>query len=49
MSEKEYSKRDAKSATARRIATLVYGVMKSGKNFKPYSRRSNVAKKVSDL
>lgn len=36
---KKYQEHIARSATARKIAAVVYGVMKSGKKYRPYERK----------
>ncbi len=40
--EKNYPDYKARHAVARRIATLVLGILKSGKTFEPYRKRKNV-------
>ena len=38
--EKNYSERDARHAVARQIATVTYGVLKTGKKYDPFKRRN---------
>ncbi len=40
--EKKYPEYQARHAVARRIATVVLGVLKSGKKFEPHRKRTNV-------
>jgi transposase len=45
--EKNYPDYKARHAVARRIATLVLGVLKSGRKFEPYRKRKYVDKKIA--
>jgi hypothetical protein len=47
--EKKYSERDAKSATSRRIATVVYGVMKRNEKYDPFKQRKNIEKNKKEM
>ena len=47
--EKNYTDYNARNAVARRIATIVYGVLKSGKKYEPYRKRINIEEKNTDL
>lgn len=50
LNEKKYTDFNARNATARKIATVVYGVMKSNKKYEPYKRKTNnVIDKSADL
>lgn len=41
LKEKNYAEHDARNATARKIAAITYGVMKSDKKYIPYNRKIN--------
>ena len=41
INEKHYAPHDARNATARKIAAVTWGVMKSGKKYIPYKRKEN--------
>lgn len=50
MTEKNLSPRDARSAVARRIAILAYGILKTGKKFDPHLRgKLKTEKTLTDL
>ena len=46
--EKNKAPRTAKQAVARRLAVLVYGILKTGEKFDPHRREKEVKKKKSD-
>ena len=45
LNEKKYSERKARSAIARQIATVTFGVMKSNKRYDPFKNSKNIRKK----
>ena len=48
ITEKNYTDYNARNATARRIATIAYGVLKSGKKYDPFWRKNNVKRNVAN-
>ena len=49
LEDKKYSEREARSATARQIATVVYGVMKSNKRYDPILSARLRREKLNDI
>jgi phage tail sheath protein FI len=49
MDHKECSEREARSAIARQIATVTYGVMKSNKRYDPLMNTKSRREKLNDV
>lgn len=49
LQEREYSEREAKSAIARQIATVVYGVMKNNNKYDPLMNIKSRREKSNDI